>query len=177
MIAAQCPLSPTLTEMDPAQLTKAFEEPLTTALAAAAESNPDDPIDFIGKFLLSWANAQDDLTQRKEARGSALRALDEAKQAAATAAAKQQTRDDAAAALADEDAALQARLAEQPEQHESFMQSVLAHAKARAGASAAYIAEYEQTGEETSDEVDVVRYILCNGGHDVSHTQCVRPHK
>ena len=50
--------------MDPAELTAVFEGPLADALAVASESKVDDPIDFLGKYLLSWANARDDLDRR-----------------------------------------------------------------------------------------------------------------
>ena len=61
-------------------------------------SHGDDPIDF-GKYLLSWANARDDLDRRQEERKVASIAVAEAKRVAAEEAKVEQKREDEAASL------------------------------------------------------------------------------
>ena len=80
--------------MDPSELAAVFEGPLADALAVASESKVDDPIDFLGKYLLSWVNARDDLDRRQEERKVASAAVGDAKRLAAEEAKVQQERED-----------------------------------------------------------------------------------
>eukprot|EP00937_MAST-01D_sp_MAST-1D-sp2_P000316 g316.t1 len=145
--------------------------PLTDALARAAAAGPEDPVDFIGKYLLNWADAQATESARAEAAEKAAAVIAEAREAASAEEAAQAALDAEAAALSSADNKLAARLGEAHEHFGSFIADVVSHARARTGSSAAYVAEYKQAGEEPNEEEDAVRYVYCVGGTDLTGTE------
>ena len=152
--------------MDAAKLKSLFNGPLGDALAVASTSNTEDPVEFIGKFLVDWSAAQFKLKREAKLAAGAEAELTAVAAAAALNAAAQAEADAADAALTAEDDALLAELSSSVA-HESFMSTVLAHAHKRSGATSAYLATYTKTGEGGGDE-DGVRYTHCAGsGADV----------
>jgi hypothetical protein len=134
--------------MDTDYLKSSVGDALTQGLSAVAVKQPEDPVEFLGNFLIAYVD-----TKQKELELEAIRQKAAAEEKAAKAAAAEQAR---IAAAADADSAR--RRKEQEELQKSLetvsdvkgqYDALLTMLQSESGATSVYLARKETTAEET----------------------------